>query len=245
MEIQPVVIGTAGHIDHGKSTLVRALTGIDPDRLKEEKERGLTIDLGFANFELPDGRRVGIVDVPGHERFIRNMVAGATGIYLVVLVVAADDGVMPQTREHLAIMQLLGIQRGLVALTKIDAVDPELVELAEEDVRELLAGTFLESAPIYPVSGVKGTGIDELRAALSDLAQATPTRRADGIFRMPVQRSSASRASARSVPAFRSQVPRGSATCSRCNREVSAARCARSTPTAASTAKRVPATRAR
>lgn len=188
MEIQPVVIGTAGHIDHGKSTLVRALTGIDPDRLKEEKERGLTIDLGFANFELPDGRRVGIVDVPGHERFIRNMVAGATGIDLVVLVVAADDGVMPQTREHLAIMQLLGIKRGLVALTKIDAVDPELVELAEEDVRELLAGTFLESAPIYPVSGVKGTGMDELRAALCELALQTETRRADGIFRMPVQR---------------------------------------------------------
>ena len=188
MEIQPVVVGTAGHIDHGKSTLVRALTGIDPDRLKEEKERGLTIDLGFANFELSDGRRVGIVDVPGHERFIRNMVAGATGIDLVVLVVAADDGVMPQTREHLAIMQLLGIERGVVALNKIDAVDPELVELAREDVRELLAGTFLEDAPILPVSGLKGAGVEELRAAISELATSCPVKSADGIFRMPVQR---------------------------------------------------------
>lgn len=188
MEIQPVVVGTAGHIDHGKSTLVRALTGIDPDRLKEEKERGLTIDLGFANFELPDGRRVGIVDVPGHERFIRNMVAGATGIDLVVLVVAADDGVMPQTREHLAIMQLLGIERGVVALNKIDAVDPELVELAKEDVRELLAGTFLQDAPILPVSGLKGVGVDELRATISELATGCEVKNAEGIFRMPVQR---------------------------------------------------------
>src|SRR5206468_12256065 len=122
MDIQPIVVGTAGHIDHGKSTLVKTLTGIDPDRLKEEQERGMTIDLGFARFRLEDGRTVGIVDVPGHERFIKNMVAGATGIDLVVLVVAADDGVMPQTREHLAIMTLLGVRRGFVALTKIDAV---------------------------------------------------------------------------------------------------------------------------
>ena len=133
MEIQPIVIGTAGHIDHGKSTLVKTLTGIDPDRLKEEQERGMTIDLGFARFSLPDGRRVGMVDVPGHERFIKNMVAGATGIDLVVLVVAADDGVMPQTREHLSIMQILGVTRGLVALTKIDMVEPGMVELARED----------------------------------------------------------------------------------------------------------------
>ena len=143
MEIQPVVIGTAGHIDHGKSSLVRALTGIDPDRLKEEKERGLTIDLGFARFPLPDGRVVGIVDVPGHERFIKNMVAGATGIDVVLLVVAADDGVMPQTLEHLAIMGLLGLRRGVIALNKVDLVDQELVELAEEDVRAAVAETFL------------------------------------------------------------------------------------------------------
>src|SRR5438093_6856676 len=151
-------IGTAGHIDHGKSTLVKTLTGIDPDRLKEEQERGMTIDLGFARFRLEDGRTVGIVDVPGHERFIKNMVAGATGIDLVVLVVAADDGVMPQTREHLAIMTLLGVRRGFVALTKIDAVEKGMVDLAAEDVRAVVRGTFLEGAPIVPVSSVTGEG---------------------------------------------------------------------------------------
>ncbi|MEM7308698.1 MAG: selenocysteine-specific translation elongation factor [Planctomycetota bacterium] len=188
MEIQPIVIGTAGHIDHGKSTLVRALTGIDPDRLKEEKERGLTIDLGFAPLELPDGRRVGIVDVPGHERFIRNMVAGASGIDLVVLVVAADDGVMPQTREHLQIMELLGVRRGFVALTKVDMVDEELVALAEADVEETVAPTFLAGAPILRVSGVTGDGIPELKEALFALAAETEPRSAEGVFRMPVQR---------------------------------------------------------
>jgi len=188
MEIQPIVIGTAGHIDHGKSSLVRALTGIDPDRLEEEKARGLTIDLGFAPLELPDGRLVGIVDVPGHERFIKNMVAGATGIDLVLLVVAADDGVMPQTREHLSIMGLLGVARGLVVLNKIDLVDEEMVELAEEDVRETLAGTFLEDAPILRVSALSGEGLDALRAALfAEAARALP-RSADGVFRMPIQR---------------------------------------------------------
>lgn len=188
MDIQPIVIGTAGHIDHGKSTLVRALTGIDPDRLKEEKERGLTIDLGFAPLQLPDGRHVGIVDVPGHERFIKNMVAGASGIDLVVLVVAADDGVMPQTREHLSIMQLLGVNRGLVAMTKVDMVEPELVELAQEDVREVLAGTFLEGAPILPLSAVTGQGFDEFKARLFEMAGEARPRETDGVFRMPVQR---------------------------------------------------------
>jgi selenocysteine-specific elongation factor len=188
MQIQPVVIGTAGHIDHGKSTLVRTLTGIDPDRLPEEKARGLTIDLGFANLALPDGRRVGLVDVPGHERFIRNMVAGATGLDLVVLVVAADDGVMPQTREHLSIMQLLGIERGLVALTKIDAVDAELVELARADLEEFLAGTFLEGAPVFPLSCHTGEGFEAFRSELVRQALACEPRRADGVFRMPVQR---------------------------------------------------------
>jgi len=188
MQIQPIVIGTAGHIDHGKSTLVKVLTGIDPDRLKEEQERGMTIDLGFARFSLPDGRKVGIVDVPGHERFVKNMVAGATGIDLVVLVVAADDGVMPQTREHLAIMSLLGLSRGLVALTKIDMVEPGMVELASEDVRNAVKGTFLEDAPIYPLSSITGTGLEEFKRALFKLAAETRPRSAEGVFRMPIQR---------------------------------------------------------
>ncbi len=188
MEIQPIVIGTAGHIDHGKSTLVRALTGIDPDRLKEEKARGLTIDLGFAPLELPDGRLVGIVDVPGHERFIKNMVAGASGIDLVILVVAADDGVMPQTREHLAIMSLIGVKRGMIALTKVDAVDPELIELAEEDVRETVAGTFLEGAPLFRLSAISGEGLEEFKRALFEAAGEVEPRSEEGVFRMPIQR---------------------------------------------------------
>ncbi|MEM8713597.1 MAG: selenocysteine-specific translation elongation factor, partial [Planctomycetota bacterium] len=188
MEIQPIVIGTAGHIDHGKSTLVQALTGTDPDRWAEEKARGMTIDLGFAKMDLPDGRRVGLVDVPGHERFIRNMVAGATGIDLVILVVAADDGVMPQTREHLAIMQMLGVARGFVALTKVDAVDEDMAELAAEDVRESVEGTFLEGAPILPVSAQEGIGMDELRALLMQMASEAEPRESEGVFRMPVQR---------------------------------------------------------
>jgi len=188
VEIQPIVIGTAGHIDHGKSTLVKALTGIDPDRWEEERVRGMTIDLGFAGLDLPDGRKVGIVDVPGHERFVRNMVAGATGIDLVVLVVAADDGVMPQTREHLAIMELVGVTRGFVALTKVDLVDEELAELAQEDVRDAVAGTFLEGAPIVHVSAVTGRGLDELRGLLERLALEVEPRPDEGIFRMPIQR---------------------------------------------------------
>ncbi|MCC6405936.1 MAG: selenocysteine-specific translation elongation factor [Planctomycetes bacterium] len=186
--IAPIVIGTAGHIDHGKSSLVRALTGVDPDRLKEEQERGMTIDLGYAPLELPDGRTVGIIDVPGHERFVRNMVAGATGIDLVVLVVAADDGVMPQTREHLHIMQLLGVSRGFVALNKVDLVDAEMVEVAEDDVRSALKGTFLEGAPIVRVSATKGVGLDALKQELFRQASATEPRSAEGVFRMPIQR---------------------------------------------------------
>jgi selenocysteine-specific elongation factor len=188
VEIQPIVIGTAGHIDHGKSSLVRALTGIDPDRLKEEKERGLTIDLGFAPLQLPDGRTVGIIDVPGHERFIRNMVAGATGIDLVMLVVAADDGVMPQTREHLQIMGLLGVRSGFIVLNKVDMVERGMAELAAEEVRETVAGTFLADAPIVPVSAVTGEGLDELRRVLFALAERTAPRSAEGVFRMPIQR---------------------------------------------------------
>lgn len=188
VQIQPVVVGTAGHIDHGKSSLVRALTGIDPDRWAEEKRRGMTIDLGFANFALPDGRRVGMVDVPGHERFVRNMVAGATGIDIALLVVAADDGVMPQTREHLAILQLVGVRRALVALSKVDAVDPDLVELARDDVAGALLGTVFEGAKIVPVSSVTGEGLDALRAELVRLALETRPRAASGPFRMPIQR---------------------------------------------------------
>src|SRR5438876_1356171 len=148
-DIYNVILGTAGHIDHGKSTLVRRLTGIDPDRLPEEKAREMTIDLGFAPLLLPNGKTVGMIDVPGHERFVKNMVAGATGIDVGLLVVDANEGVMPQTREHVEIMQLLGISSGLVALTKIDVAGGELVELATDDLRSFLQGTFLEGAPIF------------------------------------------------------------------------------------------------
>lgn len=182
------VLGTAGHIDHGKSALVKALTGTDPDRLPEEKERGVTIELGFARLELPDGRSMGVVDVPGHERFVRQMVAGATGIDVVLLVIAADDGVMPQTREHLAIIDLLGIPKGVVALTKSDLVDAEWLELVREDVRALLAGTSIDSAPIVAVSSKTGAGIEELRATLDKVAEAAEARHADMLMRLPVDR---------------------------------------------------------
>ncbi|MCA8960245.1 MAG: selenocysteine-specific translation elongation factor [Planctomycetes bacterium] len=187
-EIYSVVIGTAGHIDHGKSSIVRHLTGIDPDRLPEEKNRGLTIDLGFAPMVLPSGERVGLIDVPGHERFIKNMVAGASGIDLVLLVVAADDSVMPQTREHLDIMTLLGVERGMIVVNKIDLVDPDFVELVVEEVRELVRGTFLEGAEAYRVSAQSGRGISELRDALDREIHRLPPRDAAGIFRMPIQR---------------------------------------------------------
>ena len=183
-----VIMGTAGHIDHGKTSLVRALTGIDCDRLEEEKRRGITIELGFAYFTLPDGERMGVVDVPGHERFVRNMVAGATGIDFVLLVIAADEGVMPQTREHLEICSLLGIRQGLVALTKIDMVEPDLLELAKEDVATFLKGTFLENAPIYPVSSVTGEGLEELRQAIYARNREMAPKRREDLFRLPVDR---------------------------------------------------------
>jgi len=186
--IANVVVGTAGHIDHGKSSLVRTLTGIDPDRLPEEQERGMTIDLGFARLRTGDGRTVGIIDVPGHERFVKNMVAGATSLDIVMLVVAADDGVMPQTREHLEILALLGVQSGFVVLTKIDLVDPELRELVAEDVASLVRGTFLEGQPVVPVSNVTGQGIPELRAELDRRVAATRPRPTEGLFRLPIQR---------------------------------------------------------
>lgn len=183
-----VIMGTAGHIDHGKTSLVRALTGIDCDRLEEEKRRGITIELGFAYFTLPDGERMGVVDVPGHERFVRNMVAGAAGIDFVLLVIAADEGVMPQTREHLEICSLLGIRHGMVALTKIDMVDPDLLELAKEDVASFLEGTFLEGSSIFPVSSVTGEGLEALRQAIRAQSRELAPRRRQDLFRLPVDR---------------------------------------------------------
>ena len=183
-----IVIGTAGHIDHGKTALVKALTGIDTDRLKEEKERGISIELGFASLCLGDEITLGIVDVPGHERFVKTMLAGVGGIDLVILVIAADEGVMPQTREHLHICELLGIRRGLVALTKRDLVDPDWLDLVSEEVQAFLAGTFLQGAPIIPVSAVSGEGLPELRDALATLATETDPRRVDGVLRLPIDR---------------------------------------------------------
>ena len=185
--MKSVVVGTAGHIDHGKSALVQALTGTDPDRLKEERERGITIDLGFAHRELGD-TNFAFVDVPGHERFIKNMLAGVGGIDLVLLVVAADESVMPQTREHFDICRLLDIPAGIVALTKADLVDGDGLGVAELEVRELLAGSFLEAAPIVPVSSRTGKGLDELRAALIAASNLAPTRSAEGVTRLPIDR---------------------------------------------------------
>jgi selenocysteine-specific elongation factor len=184
-----VILGTAGHIDHGKTALVRALTGVDTDRLPEEKKRGITIDLGFAPLEIDGIGLVGIVDVPGHEAFVRTMVAGATGIDLALLVVAADEGVMPQTREHLQILSLLGIPRGVIALTKSDLVDPEWLSLVTEDVRGLVRGTPLAGSDIIPVSSVTGAGIDELKTAIARAAQSIDARAGDDLFRMPIDRA--------------------------------------------------------
>jgi len=183
-----LILGTAGHIDHGKTSLVRALTGIDTDRLPEEKARGITIELGFAHLELPGDIRFGIVDVPGHERFIRTMVAGVGGMDLVMLVIAADEGVMPQTREHLEICRLLGVQRGLVALTKSDLVEPDWLGLVAEEVRDYLAGSFLEDAAIVPLSSRSGAGLDDLRTELARLAGEIEPKRSDGPCRLPVDR---------------------------------------------------------
>ena len=186
--MKQIILGTAGHIDHGKTSLIKAVTGTDTDRLKEEKERGITIELGFAALDLPSGQHLGIVDVPGHEKFVKNMVAGATGIDIVVMVIAADEGVMPQTREHMEICTLLGIRHGFVALTKIDLVDEEWLELAQEDVREFIAGTFLEGAPIVPVSATKGEGLQEFIRVLDELSAGVPERPHSNLFRLPVDR---------------------------------------------------------
>ena len=186
--MKQVILGTAGHIDHGKTSLVKALTGIDTDRLKEEKERGITIELGFAYMELPSGQLVGIVDVPGHERFVKNMVAGATGIDMVALIIAADEGVMPQTREHMEICQLLRIGHGLVVITKIDMVEPDWLELVREDVAGFLSDTFLADAPTVEVSSVTGEGLEAFRAALDQLVQEIPEGGVGSFFRLPVDR---------------------------------------------------------
>ncbi len=183
-----VILGTAGHIDHGKTELVRALTGIDTDRLKEEKKRGISIELGFAFLDLAQDIRMGIVDVPGHEKFVRQMVAGSGGIDVAALVVALDEGVMPQTVEHLDILNLLGIRQGLVVLTKLDLVDEELALLAEEDVREAVKGTFLEDAPMVRVSSKTGEGIDQLREVLSGLVVHVTERPVHGLLRLPIDR---------------------------------------------------------
>jgi len=189
VSMKSVILGTAGHIDHGKSSLVKALTGVDPDRLKEEKERGITIDLGFANLSYPeDNLTVGIVDVPGHERLIKNMLAGAGGIDIVLLVIAADEGVMPQSREHLAICELLKIKSGMVIITKADLVDEDWLQLVTDDVRNFVAGTFLEAAEIVPVSSKTGLNLDILKQKIRDLAVAVKPKLIHGIFRLPIDR---------------------------------------------------------
>ena len=183
-----LIVGTAGHIDHGKSALVRALTGTDPDRLPEEKRRGITIDLGFADLELAD-LRLGFVDVPGHERFIKNMLAGAHGIDLLALVIAADEGVMPQTREHFDICRLLGVRNGLVVITKKDLVDEEMLVLVEDEARELVLGSFLENAPVVAVSSRTGAGLEELKIRLTELGKRVPPRSLDFTMRLPIDRA--------------------------------------------------------
>jgi selenocysteine-specific elongation factor len=188
-----IIIGTAGHIDHGKTALVRALTGIDTDRLKEEKRRGISIDLGFAHLQLSENVRLGLVDVPGHERFIKNMLAGVSGIDLVLFVIAADESIKPQTREHFDICMLLGIQKGMVVLTKADLAAGDLLELARLEAGEFVRGSFLEDAPMVAVSATTGAGLDELRVELAKLAAAVPEKDASQYFRLPIDRAFAMR----------------------------------------------------
>lgn len=184
-----IIIGTAGHVDHGKTELVKALTGINTDRLREEQERGISIELGFADLQLPGGDRVGLVDVPGHERFVKAMVAGAAGVDLGMLIVAADESVMPQTREHLDIMQLLGLRAGLVVLTKCDLVDSETADIVEAELDDLLAGTFLESAARVRTSARTRAGLDDLLQTLEKMTAELPARPVDRFFRLPVDRA--------------------------------------------------------
>src|SRR3954462_12678352 len=189
-----VIVGTAGHIDHGKTALVKALTGIDADRLEEEKRRGITIDLGFAHLELPSPNgeklRLVLVDVPGHERFVRNMLAGVGGMDIVLFVIAADEAVMPQTREHFDICRLLGIERGITVITKSDMVDPSTLDSLKQQLSGFLKGSFLDpaTAPMMAVSTKTGAGLDELKLALAKTAAAAPTRSAEAFFRLPIDR---------------------------------------------------------
>jgi selenocysteine-specific elongation factor len=187
-QMKHFVLGTAGHVDHGKTALIKALTGIDTDRLKEEKERGITIELGFASLTLPSGQTLGIVDVPGHEKFIKNMVSGAAGIDFVMMVIAADEGIMPQTKEHLNICSVLGISKGIIALTKIDLVEKDWLKLVQSEIIEFLHGTFLEGAPIVPVSAIKQEGLIDLIEALEATTSHINEKTDDGIFRLPVDR---------------------------------------------------------
>ena len=184
-----VIIGTAGHVDHGKTSLIKALTGKDTDRLKEEKKRGITIDLGFTNMPNPKGINIGIIDVPGHESFIRNMLAGIGGIDLVLLVIAADEGIMPQTLEHFEILKMLGINKGIIAITKVDLVEAEWIEMVEEDIKETVRGTFMENAPIIRVSSYTGQNIDELKNIIFYMLEEVESRRTDpSLLRIPVDR---------------------------------------------------------
>jgi selenocysteine-specific elongation factor len=189
VEMKNIVIGTAGHIDHGKTALVRALTGIDTDRLKEEKQRGISIDLGFAHLQISENVRLGLVDVPGHERFIKNMLAGVSGIDLVLFVIASDESIKPQTREHFDICMLLGIRKGMVVLTKADLAGGDLLELARLEAGEFVRGSFLEDAPMVAVSAATGAGLDELRAELAKLAATVPEKDSSQYFRLPIDRA--------------------------------------------------------
>ena len=193
VEMKNIIIGTAGHIDHGKTALVRALTGIDTDRLKEEKQRGISIDLGFAHLQLSESVRLGLVDVPGHERFIKNMLAGVSGIDLVLFVIASDESIKPQTREHFDICMLLGIRKGIVVLTKADLAQGDLLELARLEASEFVRGSFLADAPMVAVSAVTGAGLDELRSELAKLAATVPEKDASQYFRLPIDRAFAMR----------------------------------------------------
>ena len=186
--MKQIILGTAGHIDHGKTAFIKAISGIDTDRLKEEKERGITIELGFASIDLPSGQHIGIVDVPGHEKFVKNMVAGATGIDIVAMVIAADEGVMPQTREHMEICTLLGIKHGFVVLSKSDLVDEEWMDLVVEDIKDFTANTFLEDQPVIPVSAITRQGISAFIEALDQLSAEIPSRSSAGLLRLPADR---------------------------------------------------------
>lgn len=183
-----VIVGTAGHIDHGKTTLIKALTGRETDTLKEEKDRGISINIGFTFFDLPSGRRAGIIDVPGHEKFVKNMLAGVSSVDVVILVIAADEGIMPQTEEHFEILQLLNVKKGIIALTKADLVDDEWIEMMKEDVKKRFKGTFLEDSPIIPVSSKTKMGIDNLVSILEEYTEEVESKDTEGHFRLPVDR---------------------------------------------------------